>query len=129
MPGVEARVLLDVDGIRVGLIGLRRPTGVSSTRRRSASTCPTKCRSCVSTPTFSGPREPTSSSCCPIGLDRDRDLAAELDGEITLVIGSHSHTLLLEGEQVGRVTIVQAGEFGTYLGRVELAVAPDGAAS
>jgi len=55
-----------------------------------------------------------------VGIERDRDLAAELDGEITLVVGSHTHTLLERGERVGSVTIVQAGEFGTHLGRVEI---------
>ena len=63
-----------------------------------------------------------------MGIERDRDLAAELDGEITLVVGSHTHTLLPRGERVGSVTIVQAGEFGEHLGRVEIDLDGDGRA-
>ena len=52
-----------------------------------------------------------------LGVERDRELAAELDSEISLVIGAHSHTLLPHGERVGGVTIAHAGSFGEHLGR------------
>jgi 2',3'-cyclic-nucleotide 2'-phosphodiesterase (5'-nucleotidase family) len=56
-----------------------------------------------------------------LGLDRDRELAAELQGEVDLIVGAHSHHLLPHGERVGGVVIGQAGDFGTHLGRIEVA--------
>jgi 2',3'-cyclic-nucleotide 2'-phosphodiesterase (5'-nucleotidase family) len=50
----------------------------------------------------------------------DRRIAAELQGDVDLIIGAHSHDLLPSGEWVGRVLIAQAGEFGEHLGRIEV---------
>jgi len=120
VPGAQASVLLDVDGIRVGLIGLTPadwrdiyasmgldvPDALPLVREHAA-----KLRR-------SGADVVILLS--HLGIERDRELAAELDGEIPLVIGAHSHTLLPEGEHVCGVTIAQAGSFGEHLGRVEL---------
>jgi 2',3'-cyclic-nucleotide 2'-phosphodiesterase (5'-nucleotidase family) len=50
----------------------------------------------------------------------DRRIAGQLQGEVDLIVGAHSHDLLPDGEWVGDVLIVQAGQFGEHLGRVEL---------
>lgn len=55
-----------------------------------------------------------------LGLAGDRDVAGELQGVVDLIVGAHSHDLLPEGLRVGRIAIVQAGEYGEHLGRVEL---------
>ncbi len=55
-----------------------------------------------------------------LGLPADREAAAELQGVVDLIVGAHSHDLLPEGLRVGRVAIVQAGEYGQHVGRVEL---------
>jgi len=55
-----------------------------------------------------------------LGFDRDRELAAELQGEVDLIVGAHSHHLLPHGERVDDVFIAQAGEYGEHLGRVEI---------
>jgi 2',3'-cyclic-nucleotide 2'-phosphodiesterase (5'-nucleotidase family) len=61
-----------------------------------------------------------------LGLDTpqerwdDRRIAAELQDEVDLIVGAHSHDLLPNGEWVGRVLIAQAGEFGEHLGRIEI---------
>jgi 2',3'-cyclic-nucleotide 2'-phosphodiesterase (5'-nucleotidase family) len=121
VPGAQPRALLDVDGIRVGLVGL------TPTDWRDLYTDALGVELPDEQPLV---REHTDVLWAEgadvvillshVGVERDRDLAAELDGEITLIVGSHSHTLLEEGEPVGSVTIVQAGQFGTHLGRVEL---------
>jgi 2',3'-cyclic-nucleotide 2'-phosphodiesterase (5'-nucleotidase family) len=118
--GAEASVLLDVDGIDVGLIGLTPadwrdiyasmdldvPEGLPLVRENAAA--------------LRRRGADVVILLSHLGIERDRELAAELDNEISLVIGAHSHTLLPRGERVGNVTIVQAGSFGEYLGRVEL---------
>lgn len=120
VPGAEASVLLDVDGVRVGLIGLT----------------PTDWRDIYASMGLDVPealplvREHAAALrrqgadvvilLSHLGIELDRELAAELDGELLLVIGAHSHTLLPAGELVGGVTIAQAGSFGEHLGRIEL---------
>ena len=120
VPGAEASVMLDVDGIRVGLIGLTPadwrdiyesmgldvPDALPLVREHAAAL---RRRGADVVIVLSH-----------LGIERDRELAAELDTEISLVIGAHSHTLLRHGERVGGVTIAQAGSFGEHLGRVEL---------
>jgi len=118
--GAEASVLLDVDGIDVGLIGLTPadwrdiyasmdldvPEGLPLVRENAAA--------------LRRRGADVVILLSHLGIERDRELAAELDSEISLVIGAHSHTLLPHGERVGGVTIAQAGSFGEHLGRVEL---------
>jgi 2',3'-cyclic-nucleotide 2'-phosphodiesterase (5'-nucleotidase family) len=50
----------------------------------------------------------------------DSRLVPELQGEVDLVIGAHTHHLLPEGEWIGRVLVAQAGEYGNHIGRVEI---------
>ena len=61
-----------------------------------------------------------------LGWQSDRDvvtdpvLAEQLQADIDLVIGAHSHDLLTEGEWIGRVLVTQAGCYAEHLGRVEV---------
>jgi 2',3'-cyclic-nucleotide 2'-phosphodiesterase (5'-nucleotidase family) len=61
-----------------------------------------------------------------LGWRSDRDvvtdpvLAKQLQRDIDLVIGGHSHDLLEEGEWIGRVLVTQAGCHAEHLGRVEV---------
>ncbi len=56
-----------------------------------------------------------------LGLDLDRSVAAELQADVNIIIGGHSHSLLPNGEWVGDVLIVQAGQFAGHVGRLDLA--------
>lgn len=121
VPGVQGRVLLDVEGIRVGLIGLTPTTWRDLYEDALGVDLPDELplvREHADALWAEGAELVVLLS--HVGIERDRDLAAELDGEITLVVGSHTHTLLERGERIGSVMIVQAGEFGTHLGRVEI---------
>ena len=60
-----------------------------------------------------------------LGLAADHRLARDVDG-IDLIIGGHTHRLLSKPESERGVPIVQAGERGKYLGRLDLLVT-DGA--
>lgn len=55
-----------------------------------------------------------------LGLDEDRDLAAAFQGQLTAIIGAHTHHVLPHGEQHGDVLIAQAGCNAEYLGRLDL---------
>jgi 2',3'-cyclic-nucleotide 2'-phosphodiesterase (5'-nucleotidase family) len=54
-----------------------------------------------------------------MGLPVDRQLASELQGEVALILGGHTHDLLPEGERIGEVAIAHAGEFAQHIGRVD----------
>jgi 2',3'-cyclic-nucleotide 2'-phosphodiesterase (5'-nucleotidase family) len=60
-----------------------------------------------------------------LGLPLDRDLARAVEGHVDVIVGGHSHDLLPEGERIGPVLVVQAGEYAQHLGRVDV---EDGAA-
>lgn len=55
-----------------------------------------------------------------MGLDTDRKLAMDLQQDIDLIIGAHSHHLLPEGERIADLLIVQAGNYAEYLGRLDV---------
>lgn len=50
----------------------------------------------------------------------DRRIAPELQGDVDVIVGAHTHDLLPEGEWIGRILVTQAGEFGEHLGRIEI---------
>jgi 5'-nucleotidase len=50
----------------------------------------------------------------------DRRLAPELQDDVDVIIGAHTHDLLPHGEWFGRVLVAQAGAFGANLGRIEV---------
>lgn len=54
-----------------------------------------------------------------LGYNADLDLANKING-IHLILGSHTHTLLPQGERVANTLICQAGKFGDYFGKVEI---------
>ncbi|HKC77776.1 MAG TPA: 5'-nucleotidase C-terminal domain-containing protein [Gaiellaceae bacterium] len=51
----------------------------------------------------------------------DPELAEQVQGEVDIIIGAHSHDLLPDGERIGSVLITQTGSFAEYLGRIEVA--------
>jgi 2',3'-cyclic-nucleotide 2'-phosphodiesterase (5'-nucleotidase family) len=119
--GVQARALLDLDTVRLGLVGLTL-TGFSDIYEAMFG--------CERPPPAPLVRDHAAALVAEgadvvcvlshLGLDEDRELASELDGTVSLIVGSHSHHLLPEGERVGDVMIVQAGERGSHAGVVEL---------
>jgi 2',3'-cyclic-nucleotide 2'-phosphodiesterase (5'-nucleotidase family) len=60
-----------------------------------------------------------------LGLPMDRRLAEEIEG-IDLILGGHTHHLLEEPLVIGRTTVLAAGKFGDWLGRVEIGRRADG---
>jgi 2',3'-cyclic-nucleotide 2'-phosphodiesterase (5'-nucleotidase family) len=57
------------------------------------------------------------------GLEDDRQLVENVSG-IDLIIGGHSHTLILSGEKRNNVLITQAGEYAIALGRIDATLDP-----
>lgn len=57
-----------------------------------------------------------------IGYEEDLKLAKEVPG-IDLIVGAHSHTALEHGTKVNDTLVVQAGSLTKYLGKVDMTVA------
>lgn len=63
-----------------------------------------------------------------LGYDRDVELAQKVQG-IDFIVGGHSHTAVNKWKWVGDTLVTQAGEYGDYLGRIDLiaSIEPGGA--
>ena len=119
IPGTHPTALLDLGIMRLGLVGVTVEMP-SYTRFFGLSTVPTM-------PLV---RELAAGLCSEgadavillshLGLAADRELAEELQGDVALIVGGHSHDLLPEGERVGDVLIAQAGHYAEHLGRIDL---------
>jgi 2',3'-cyclic-nucleotide 2'-phosphodiesterase (5'-nucleotidase family) len=59
-----------------------------------------------------------------LGIEADRQLALAVPG-LHAILGGHSHTTLVRPEFVGQTAIVQTGEYGSFLGRLDLGLDPD----
>lgn len=117
--GVQAAVMLEVAGKKLGIIGLTDPyeeyetyfglrtlEALSLTKELAAD--------------LRNQGVDAVILLSHMGLAKDKELASGLGGEIPLIIGAHSHDLLPIGEQIGSVWIAQAGQFSEHLGRIEL---------
>lgn len=59
-----------------------------------------------------------------LGYEEDKAIARKFP-EIDIIVGGHSQTKLESPELVGETIIVQAGEMGHYLGRLDLGISED----
>jgi 2',3'-cyclic-nucleotide 2'-phosphodiesterase (5'-nucleotidase family) len=123
--GTQESALLEVDGIRLGLVGVTAPYlhfGIESygaswveegslVRRLAAE--------------LRGRGADYVVLLSHLGLEDDRRLAPEVADALDAIVGAHSHHVLPHGELVGGLLVAQAGERGRWLGRIELG--PEGA--
>lgn len=58
-----------------------------------------------------------------LGLKQDRDLAETIEG-VDLIIGGHSHDALNPPLDIQGTIITQAGDFGRFLGRLDVEIDP-----
>ncbi|EQA3610740.1 bifunctional metallophosphatase/5'-nucleotidase [Enterococcus hirae] len=56
-----------------------------------------------------------------LGIQDDRQIAQELPS-IDVILGSHTHNLLIDGQIVNGVQLAAAGKYGQYVGEVHLTV-------
>lgn len=120
VPGTQATALLQTRGPALGLIGVTATDFASYERFFGLETTPPLAviRELASQLRAAGADAIILLS--HLGIDRDRELAAELGGDVALILGGHSHTLLPQGEWIGDVLLAQAGEYAAHLGRVVL---------
>ncbi|PPS22295.1 bifunctional metallophosphatase/5'-nucleotidase [Brachyspira murdochii] len=54
------------------------------------------------------------------GFDTDKKIAESLPNVFNIIIGGHTHTLIEKPVIIGNTTIVQAGEYGEYIGTIDV---------
>ena len=123
LEGVVPYVVREINGVRVGFLGLTPPR---------VATYPQTVGWKISDP-IAAAKEwiPKARRHCDIlialthiGVDLDKQLAAQTTG-LDAIVGGDSHTFLYKAEEVAnpegrRIPIVQDGEFGVNLGRFDL---------
>jgi 5'-nucleotidase/UDP-sugar diphosphatase len=56
-----------------------------------------------------------------LGIDYEQLVASSVSG-IDIIVGGHSHTALEQPLQIGNTLLLQAGEFGKYVGKLQIEV-------
>lgn len=59
-----------------------------------------------------------------LGISEDR-MIAKMYPQIDLILGSHTHHVLTQGEEVYQSTLAASGRYGNYVGLVELELLPE----
>ena len=119
VPGTHPTALLDLGTLRLGLVGVtvEMPSYTRFFGLRTVPTMP------LVRELAAGLRSEGADAVIllsHLGLAADRELAEELQEDVALIVGGHSHDLLPEGEWVGDVLITQAGQYAEHLGRIDL---------
>ena len=54
------------------------------------------------------------------GFDIDKKIAQEIPNTFNIIVGGHTHTVLEKPVIIGKTSIVQAGEYGEYIGTIDI---------
>ena len=123
LPGSRPRVVLEHNGLKIGVFGLittgmGRLVGSSIAAELSTPGLAETARAQVAA---LEPEVDLVVALTHAGIHDDRKLAAAVEG-IDLIVGGHTHTAVEPPEKVGDTWIVQAGSYGRQLGVVRLSV-------
>lgn len=116
--GVQPTALLEAGSLLLGVVGVTVPMRGYSALGLAALPAGKIVRECAGALRQDGADAILVLS--HLGLTRDRQLANELQADVQIIIGAHSHDLLPAGELVGEVFVAQAGKFAQHLGRIDL---------
>ena len=134
VPGLKSSVVLDLGGFPLGLIGLTQTFPEDFKNAGYAAVDPRAVlQREIDTVRGQGARlivllshlgltqTPAGAAAEPPGALHD-DAVAEAFPEIAVIVGGHTHSELQTPMLKGNTIIVQAGDFGRYLGRLDLSV-------
>lgn len=120
-------MMTEIDGVKIGIIGLITPDSIEMIHNKDDARmigfeAPEK------TLTKYLPRLQEEGAqviilLSHLGIEKDREIADEFK-DIDLIVGGHSHQNLKRAEKHGNTTIVQAGCYGKFLGKVDLSYDP-----
>lgn len=126
MRGLKPYVIKEVNGVRVGILGLTTPDTPTTTGGQKLGSIK-----------FASPKK-TALKYIPemkrkgaslivvlshLGIGDDIKLAERV-GSIDVIVGAHSHSAMKYPKKVRNTIIVQAGAYGSYVGVLKLKISP-----
>ncbi|MCE1247607.1 MAG: bifunctional metallophosphatase/5'-nucleotidase [Firmicutes bacterium] len=120
-------VIKDVNGIKVGILGLTTPDAATFMPKEDRATVK------ISDPIKTAKAEIRNMKkdgaefvvvLSHLGFNEDRRLAKAVDG-INVIVGGHSHTELRSYKKENNTYIVQAGSDGNFLGKLDMVLIRD----
>lgn len=136
IPGLCASTFIEFDSFKVGLIGVTTvfpsvydPFGYQSIDplpliQREAAALKAQGAHIIILLSHLGYAAPEIKKTWTNPDDLTDDAIAVACPEISVIVGGHSHSVLETAMMVGDVPIVQAGDYGRYLGRLDVEVHP-----
>jgi 2',3'-cyclic-nucleotide 2'-phosphodiesterase (5'-nucleotidase family) len=137
VPGLKRSCVLNLDGFKIGLVGVTAVyrNGYDRFGYRSADPLPPLQREVAALKagganfilllSHLGYAPPEEKQKWLNPDDFTDDIAAAACPEINLVVGGHSHRKLEPPLRVGNTLIMQAGDYGRWLGQLDLTVEPE----
>ncbi|MEA3407544.1 MAG: metallophosphatase [Chloroflexota bacterium] len=111
-------VVLERQGIKVGIIGLSEPDANAVARVKDQTRVLNPLETARRYVGALRDQVDVLIILSPLGLDQDKALAENVSG-IDIIIGGNTRKLMREPEQVGSTLIVQQGYRGEWMGRLE----------
>ena len=123
LAGLQPYALEAIEGLKIGLIGLTVPSEVYQTFFQVDVLGPVDVLpGLVERVRLEGAK--TVILLSHLGSPNDRQIAETVPG-IDVIVGGHDHVKICPPEVVNGTIIVQAGDFGQYLGRLDLTIDPE----
>ncbi len=126
LPGTRPYIIVDRKGLKIAVIGLTTTEAGFTTKASNVRGLSFPAPEDVLPPLIRDVKARGARTVVVLshlGLDADRETAAEVSG-IDVIVGGHSHTAVKVPVVVGRTIIVQAGCYGLYLGVLNLDIDP-----
>lgn len=116
-------IIKTVSGIKIAILGLTTPTAPTSTHPKNVVGLNFDDSAITAKKYIPELRKKANLVVVlsHLGYGEDRDLAQSVKG-IDVIVGGHSHTKLLNYQEVNHTIIVQALQWGLFLGRLDLTV-------
>lgn len=118
LKGVQPYIIKEINGVKIGIMGLTS-TKINSYRQTKGWHCLDPITTGKILLTELVDKADITIALTHIGFDLDRVLAENVSG-LNVIIGGDSHTLLFKPLVINNIPIVQAGDNGHYLGRIDL---------
>ena len=124
---VKPYVMKDVEGFKVGILGLTTPESFSMLTKEDAEqirflSVEDTAKTMISR--MKGEGAELIVVLSHLGIEDDRKLAESVKG-IDVIVGGHSHTETPEPVKIGNTIIVQSGTQGENLGKIDLNITHD----
>jgi 2',3'-cyclic-nucleotide 2'-phosphodiesterase (5'-nucleotidase family) len=127
LPGVKPYIVKEVNGVKVGIIGITYEGTPVITSAKSTEGLlfldPVKTLE-KNIPLVRKEGAELIIALTHCGIEQDKKIAKKVKG-IDIVIGGHSHTEIHDPLKIDETIIVQAGSSGRYVGKLVLQLEPD----